>query len=129
MLTMSRLWEQIRSYNSGTSIHGDNHDHDNDDHNVDYHHYDDDNHCDDDDHADNHSNNDNDNADAARTDLHHGGGSPRGGAPPLELPLLLRCGPHDHIHDSRSVQSKSQECSILIFESFAQLTWKNSFVH
>ena len=121
MLTMSRLWEQIRSYNSGTSIHGDDHDHDNDDHNVDYHHYDDDNHCDDDDHADNHNNdNGNDNNDAARTDLHHGGGSPRGGAPPLELPLLLRCGPHDHIHDSRSVQSKSQECSILIFESISQ---------
>ena len=83
-------------------VHKDDHDYDD---NGDDHHYDvDDNHCDDDDHADNHNNdngNDNDNDAAARTDLHHGGGSPRGGAPPLELPLLLRCGAHDHIHDSR----------------------------
>ena len=37
VLTMSRLWEQIRSYNSGTSIHGDDdHDYnDNDDNNND----------------------------------------------------------------------------------------------
>ena len=45
--------------------------------------------------------NDDDNDDAARTDVHHGGWPPRGGAPALELPLLLRRGAHDHLHDSR----------------------------
>ena len=91
-------------------VHTDNHDYDD---NGDDRHYDvDDYHCDEHEHCDNDA--------ADRTDLHHGGRSPRGGAPPLELPLLLRCGPHDHLHDSRSVQSKFQECSILIFESISQ---------
>ena len=57
---MSRLWEQIRSYNSGTSIHGDDHDDD--------------------------DNNDNDD-DAARQD--GGGVGPDPGHSPLRLPPLL----------------------------------------